>query len=222
MLKSAFPRTVRRLFTTTDEVLRGICKEATNTAYDTALKVLKNPMGWELVERLEDTEVLRNTKFPDSHVYRRQGRIAVPPMKVISYVRNVENTKAWNDPIIEAKVVRNLGEHQVIYQKVTMPWPLSIRDLVFADSLRYLDNGCAYVMVSIDYPDPFKRSEAVHSQLNWAVIMAEDVENFPDSSFVTYASSWQLKEETASLREVNYLVQKRNPFMLRLRKMLVD
>lgn len=222
MLKLAFPRTVRRLFTTTDEVLRGICKEATNTAYDTALKVLKNPMGWELVERLEDTEVLRNTKFPDSHVYRRQGRIAVPPMKVISYVRNVENTKAWNDPIIEAKVVRNLGEHQVIYQKVTMPWPLSIRDLVFADSLRYLDNGCAYVMASIDYPDPFKRSEAVHSKLNWAVIMAEDVENFPDSSFVTYASSWQLKEETASLREVNYLVQKRNPFMLRLRKMLVD
>lgn len=222
MLKSSFPRTVRRFFATTDEVLRGICKEATNTAFDTALKVLKNPMGWELVERLEDTEVLRNTKFPDSHVYRRQGRIAVPPMKVISYVRNVENTKSWNDPIIEAKVVRNLGDHQVIYQKVTMPWPLSIRDLVFADSLRYLDNGCAYVMASIDYPDPFKRSEAVHSKLNWAVIMAEDVDNFPDSSFVTYASSWQLQEESASLREVNYLVQKRNPFMLRLRKMLVD
>ena len=141
MLKYAFPRPVRRLFATADEALRGICKEATNTAFDTAVKVLKNPMGWELVERLEDTEVLRNTKFPDSHVYRRQGRIAVPPMKVISYVRNVENTKAWNDPIIEAKVVRNLGDHQIIYQKVTMPWPLSIRDLVFADSLRYLDNG---------------------------------------------------------------------------------
>lgn len=222
MLKLALPRPVLRLFSTSDSALLAICKQATDTAFATAQKVLKNPIGWELVERLEDTEVLRNTKFPNSHVYRRQGKIAVPPMKVISYVRNVENTKAWNDPIIEAKVLRNLGDHQVIYQKVTMPWPLSVRDLVFADSLRYLDNGCAYVMTSIDYPDPFKRTEAVHSVLNWAVIMAEDVENFTDCSFVTYASSWQLKEESASLREVGYLVQKRNPFMLRLRKMLVD
>jgi len=222
MLRLAFPRPVLRLFSTSDEALKAICKQVTDIAFDTAQKTLKNPIGWELVEHLEDTEILRNTKYPDSHVYRRQGKIAVPPMKIISYVRNVENTKSWNDPIIEAKVLRNLGNYQVIYQKVTMPWPLSVRDIIFADSLRYLDNGCAYVMASIDYPDPFKRTEAVHSVLNWAVILAEEVENFQDCSFVTYASSWQLKEESASLREVDYLVQKRNPFVLRLRKMLVD
>ena len=212
----------RRLFASSDETLKAMCKAATAESFQNSLKTMRSPIGWELAQTLEDTEVYRNTKFTDSHVYRRQGKIDCPPMKIISYVRNPANTRSWNEPIIEAKVLKNLGEYSILYHKVTMPWPMSIREIVFADTLQTLENGTAYVMASIDYEGAPVHTSAVRSVLNWGMILAEESENDPEKSFVTYISSWQLKEETLSLREANYLVQKRNPFILKLRKLLLD
>jgi hypothetical protein len=58
--------------------------------------------------------------------------------------------------------------------------------------------------------------------MDWSAIIAEENENDKEKCFVTYVSSWQLREETSSLREANYLIQKRNPIILKLRKLLLD
>ena len=224
MLLRSIPRLFRlvRCFSTPEEALKSLCKAATDKAFATATATMRNPMGWELVDKLEDTEVYHNTKYTNAHVYRRQGKVDCPPMKVISFVHNSANARSWNEPTIESRVLKNLGEHKIIYQKISMPWPLSVRDLVFAEALYPIEGGCAYVMASIDYVDAPPIPSAVRSIMNWGAIVAEENENDKDKCFVSYVSSWVLKEETTSLKEANYLVQRRNPCILKLRKHLID
>lgn len=211
-----------RGFSTSNEAMREMCKKATEKAFEAVKKTVKNPVGWELVASLEDTEVYHDTKVRTAHVYRRQGKVDCAPMKVISYVMNPVNARSWNEPVIESRVLQNLGEYKIIYQKNQMPWPLSVRDLVFAEGLFETENGHALVTTSVEHPDAPVTSAAVRSIMDWSAIIAEESENDKEKCFVTYVSSWQLREETSSLREANYLIQKRNPIILKLRKLLLD
>lgn len=216
-------RCLSRGFSISNEAMREMCKKATATAFTAVKKSVKNQVGWELVASLEDTEVYHDTKIRTAHVYRRQGKVDCAPMKVISYVMNPLNARSWNEPVIESRVLQNLGEHKIIYQKNQMPWPLSVRDLVFAEGLFETETGGhALVTTSVEHPDAPVTSAAVRSIMDWSAIIAEENENDKEKCFVTYVSSWQLREETSSLREANYLIQKRNPIILKLRKLLLD
>lgn len=215
-------RVAWRARSTNHDALHTLCKEATAKAFAQVKKSLSISVGWELVESLEDTEVYHDTKVRTAHVYCRQGRIDCPPMKVISYVMNQANARSWNEPVIESRVLQNLGEFKIVYQKVQMPWPLSVRDLVFAVGLFEMEGGHAMVTTSVQHPAAPETSQAVRSIMDWSAVIAEEREHDKEKCFVKYISSWQLKEENSSLREVTYLVNKRNPMILKLRKLLLD
>ena len=211
-----------RCVSTNHNAMYEMCKQATTKAFEQVKKSMKMSVGWELVDTLEDTEVYHDTKVRTAHVYRRQGSIDCSPMKVIAYVMNPANARSWNEPVIESRVLESLGEYKIIYQKNQMPWPLSVRDLVFAEGLFETENAQVLVTTSVEHPAAPVTSEAVRSIMDWSAIVAEEKENDKEKSFVTYISSWQLREETSSLREVSYLVHKRNPVILKLRKLLLD
>ena len=209
-------RSSLRWLSTEEQHLKTMCTTVIKSAVSAATRCLNNPIGWELVYSGADTEVYRNTKITDSLVYMRKGTVPCPPMKVISFVRNLANAKKWNEPVIESKELKNLGEHKIGYQKVTMPWPVALLDMVFADGLEHFEDGAAYVMASVPYEDA-PASGCRRSQLHWGALIAKENENNHDVCEVSYITSWKLSDEGSSEHEVEYLVSKRNTVISRLR-----
>ena len=206
---------MRKLHTMTFEPnLLRLCQTVTESALQGALTSAYHTPNWQLVGTHLNTEIWHLKDSSDYHKFRRVGHISASPSLILDYLLNPANAKRWNETLSESRLLRSIGQYQIIYQRTELPWPIKPRDYVVLATGREVTGGKAYVLSSVDIPEAPPRAEAIRAHIAYSVVIAK--EDQKGGSDVTYVSSVKLNGDLPH-RVVYHLIKTRNTAIERIR-----
>lgn len=194
-----------------------LCRTVTDSALQGALAAAYHSKGWQRVGAHQNTEIWHLKDSTDYHKFRRTAHISAPPKRVLDFLLNPANAKHWNETLEESRLLREVGQWQILYQRTSLPWPLKPRDYLLVASGSEIKGGTAYVMSSIELPEAPHRSEVVRAHIDYSAVISLD--DHHGGSKVTYVSSVKLNGDLPH-RVVYSLIKSRNSAIERIREML--
>jgi hypothetical protein len=85
------------------------------------------------LRKAQDSIFVYACKTSDSKIKSIRAEFVVPatPGVLVAHLLNVPAYTQWQYKMIEARVLKKIGDHELIYQsQVQAPWPVSNRDLI--------------------------------------------------------------------------------------------
>ena len=126
-----------------------------DSVVDQALQLLSRTTGWE---DLGAKEGVTGGKIPAGESalqVRVQTVINRTPEQIHAFLWEFTNKPRWDDVIKEIRMVKPLGDHmRIMYEQSNAPWPVSNRDMVYAQRYVERPDGIMILNKSIDIGVP--------------------------------------------------------------------